>query len=64
MKFKFEIEIEVDRVQGKFASREDIVEQIEGWLEGANEGEVSGVGADGESEYEVVDYSVSEVPAA
>jgi hypothetical protein len=40
MKFKFEIEIEVDRVQGKFASREDIVEQIEGWLEGANEGEV------------------------
>lgn len=59
MKFTFTVEVEVQRVQGKFATRDEVEEQVSEWLEGANEGTVDGVGADGDSEYEVVDWSVT-----
>jgi uridine phosphorylase len=49
MKIQFTIEIEVERVQGKFASKDEIAEAIADMLEGANEGSIDGVGADGES---------------
>jgi predicted transcriptional regulator len=57
----FHIEVEWQRLSGKFASREEIVTEIADWLEEANAGEVSGVGADGDSEYEIVSWSVEEV---
>lgn len=59
MRFKLTVEVEVERQQGKFASRDEIEDQLREWLESANEGSVSGVGSDGDSEYDVVDWSVS-----
>ena len=60
MKFTFTVEVEVERTQGKFASRDEISEAIVEMLEGANEGEVSGVGADGDSVQTVLCASVSQ----
>lgn len=59
MRAEFTITVSVDRVSGKFASKDDVIDQITGWLENANEGQVSGVGADGDSEYEVTDWDVA-----
>jgi hypothetical protein len=61
MRFKFEIEIEVQRVEGKFASRDEIEEFLQNEIEGALPSEVDGVGADGSTTYEVIDSSVSAV---
>lgn len=52
------VDIDVDRVSGKFASRDEIEEALITMIEGANEGSVSGVGADGDSEYEISDWTV------
>ena len=59
MRFSFTVEVEVERASGKFASREDIAEVIQEWLEGANEDEVYGVGSDGDSTYIVSEWTVS-----
>lgn len=59
MKFEFTVTVEVERVAGKFASRDEVSEQLEAMLDGANEGMVDGVGADGDSEYEVVSWEVT-----
>lgn len=59
MKFVFTVEVEVERTQGKFAAKDEIGAVIQEMIEGANEGMVDGVGADGESEYEIIDWSVS-----
>ncbi|QPE04151.1 hypothetical protein IT882_13215 [Microbacterium schleiferi] len=59
-KFSFTVEVEVERESGKFASRDEMAEQIQEWLEGADEGSVSGIGADGDSEYAVTSWEVSE----
>jgi hypothetical protein len=61
MRFLFEIEADVQRIEGKFATRDEIAEQIQGWLDNANEGLIDGVGADGASSYEVIDWSVNEI---
>lgn len=61
MKFTFTVEIEVDRVEGKFAARDEIAEELLNEIEGNAPTEVYGVGADGDSTYEVTDYSVTEV---
>jgi hypothetical protein len=58
---KFEIEAEWDRTQGKFASREEIVTEILQWLEDANFGNVSGIGSDGDSDYDITSWEVNEV---
>jgi len=59
VKFSFIVEVEVERVEGKFASRDEIDETIAEWLESADEGTVDGIGADGESSYEVTSWSVT-----
>jgi len=61
MKISFEVHVEVERVQGKFASKDDIADLISDWLETANEDSISGVGADGDSEYEILDWQVNRV---
>ena len=58
MKFKFEVEVEVNRVQGKFASRDEIAEQITEALEGADPGQYEG-GEGGE--YETASWDVNEI---
>lgn len=59
MKITFTVEVEVDRITGKFAAKADIAEAIRDELESAAEGaDVCGHDVDGDSEYEVVGVSV------
>lgn len=59
---KFWVEVEWEREQGKFASRDEIVEQITEALEGANPDQIDGVGADNDSIYNIIDWTVEELP--
>lgn len=59
MKITIAIDIEVERVEGKFASKDEIAEAIADELDAADPGTVSGVGADGASEYEITSWEVS-----
>lgn len=58
MLFRFEVEAEVERITGLFASREELEEEILGELESADPSQISG-GEGGE--YEVVSWSVNSV---
>ena len=62
---KVEIEVVVDRVEGKFASRADIEEAVGEVIQDAvadATGEaLSDLGMDGDSEYEITSVSVVEV---
>lgn len=60
MRFKLTVEIEVERIEGKFASRDEIEEQLIEALESADPGSVDGVGADGASTYETVAWEVTQ----
>jgi len=59
VRFTFTVEVEVERTQGKFASRDEISAAVVEMLDGADEGTVDGVGADGDSEYEIVSWEVT-----
>ena len=59
MRATYTVEVTVERESGKFASRDDIMEQVREALEQADPGEVTG-GADGDSVYTVTDWSVTE----
>lgn len=61
MLIRFEVMVEVERVAGKFASRDEIVEALSDDLDRANPEEVGGIGADGASEYEVTMWEVEAV---
>jgi hypothetical protein len=56
--FKIEGSITVEREQGKFVSRDDLAEAIQQALDDL-EPELSGLGADGNSDYFVADSSIS-----
>lgn len=56
--FIFKVKVTVERQEGKFASRDEMSEPITEWLENANEGSIDGIGADGDSTYEVTDWEV------
>jgi hypothetical protein len=51
---------ETERTEGKFASREDVAEELSSSLDDANPGQVDGLGADGTTSYEVTDWTVDE----
>lgn len=55
MRFEFKVVAQVERTQGKFATKDELSDQIQEWLEGANEGNLEG---DNGGEYEVTDWSV------
>lgn len=59
MRFTYAVEVEVDREQGKFASKDDLNTEIEEALNQANPQEISGVGADGDSIYTVTEFTVT-----
>lgn len=59
MRFKFTVEIEVNRTTGKFPSRDDVAQELQDALDNANPGDLQ-VGDD--SELEVSDWSVEEQP--
>lgn len=63
MRFTFTVELEVNRIQGKFASRDEITEAITSALDDLETNiDISGLGPDGESEYEIIDFSHEEIP--
>jgi len=55
--FQFTITLQVERVEGKFASNDEISERIQEQLESLDF-DLDGLGADGESTYEVVESDV------
>ena len=57
MEFTFTVQVEVSRVTGKFASRDEIAAQIQEALDNANPGSLTG---DNGGEYETVTWDVSE----
>lgn len=59
--FEFKVTVTTERTEGKFAPRDEQAEQINIMLEAANEGSIDGIGADGESTYEITDWSVEEL---
>ncbi len=59
-KFTLTVEVEVERTEGKFASREEMAEALIEALEQADPGELYGLGADGMSTYQVNSFEVSE----
>lgn len=54
----FKVTVQLDRTEGKFASREELADELVAQIEASEPYGVSGVGADGMSEYEVSDYQV------
>lgn len=62
MHFTFNVEIDVERLEGKFASRDEISSLLYDAIEGAiNDADMSGLGSDGNSEYEITDSNVEEI---
>lgn len=55
MRVYITMEVEVERVQGKFASRDAIEENLRAELDGANPGTLD---VD-DSEYEIIDWEIS-----
>jgi hypothetical protein len=61
-RFTVILEVEVERTEGKFVSRDELAEAIQEALAGAGEGEsMSGLGVDSSSEYEIISTEVVEV---
>lgn len=56
MNFRFVVEVEVNRVTGKFATSEEIEQQIQDALENADPGSYEGENG---GEYETADWSVN-----
>lgn len=62
MRFSFTVDVEVERIQGKFATRDEIADAIRSALEDAEHNiDVTSIGPDGDSEYEVVCCDIDEV---
>lgn len=59
-KFTFTVNVEVTRESGKFATRDDMADQIREAIEGADPGFLSGLGEDGMSEYTVDGWDVED----
>lgn len=48
----------IERTSGLFAAKDDIAEALRDELEGADPGYLSGLGNNGNSEYEITDFTV------
>jgi hypothetical protein len=57
MRFVFTVEVEVERSEGKFESRESIGDAIREAIEGADEGSWYG---ENDGTYDTVDFTVTE----
>ena len=55
--FRFVVTAEVERQEGKFASRDEITENIQQWLEEANEQTID---TEDDAVYEIVSWEVSD----
>lgn len=59
--FTFTVTVELEREQGKFATRDEMAEAIIEWLQNADEGSIYGIGADGDSTYNTTQWEVEQV---
>lgn len=59
-RFTFTVTVELEREAGKFATRDEMSEELLNWLEGANESQVYGIGADGDSTYNITNWEAEE----
>jgi len=57
MLFRFVVEAEVERTEGKFASREELSEQMRDEIEAADPGQLEGENG---GQYEVTSWEVSD----
>lgn len=55
------VTVDTERESGKFAGRDEIAASIIEAIESADPGSLDGLGADGESTYNVEDWTVEEV---
>jgi len=60
MHFRFTVDVELERDEGKFASRDDLSEQLVEALEGADPGTLEGENG---GQYSVMELTVEEVAA-
>jgi hypothetical protein len=60
-RFTLQVEVEVERESGLFASRDEIADELISALEGADPGDISGIGSNGDSAYSVTSWEVSDV---
>lgn len=58
MRFEMKVYVEVERLEGKFASRDEIEQAITDALHDANPSQFDGLGADAASSYEVSNWEV------
>jgi hypothetical protein len=58
MRFEIKVSVEVERLEGKFVSRDEIEEQIFEVLYSANPSSFDNLGVDSASSYEVTDWTV------
>jgi hypothetical protein len=59
MRFKYIVEVEVERESGKFASRDEINDVLVEALGEAESADLDGLGSDGESVYTITSFEVS-----
>jgi hypothetical protein len=59
--FKILVEVTTNHAQGKFASTEEQIASVIEDLENANPMSITGIGADGDSEYDIDEWLVEEV---
>ena len=57
MRFEFTVSVEVERTEGKFASRDELAEAIQEALDGADPGELEGEAG---GQYQTVAWEVQE----
>ena len=60
MRISFTVHVDLERIEGKFASKDEIRDLLREDLECANNGSVDGVGADGDSSYEITGWEVED----
>ena len=61
MHFTYQVNVTVERISGKFVSRDEMAEAITDALDDASTDPYS-MGPDGDSEYEVIDLTIEEQP--
>jgi hypothetical protein len=58
MRFEMKVIVEVERLEGKFASRDELEQEIFNAISDANPSQIDNVGADGASSYEITSWEV------
>lgn len=58
MKVTLTVEVVLERTQGKFAPKEEVAEALAEEIDNADPGSICGVGADGDSDYEITEWEV------